>query len=372
MSGGAATGRDGEGPALPRGFPHGGDDPAARVYLRPLDGAGGSGRRPERCEVVIRRGAGTTAVAAPTRDVLAWAAGESEALVRHVTATLDAIAARRAPFAGLASDRPLIMGVVNVTPDSFSDGGAFLDAGRAIDHGRRLVAEGADIVDVGGESTRPGAVPVSADSEMARVLPVVRALAAEGFTVSIDTRRAAVMRAALDAGARIVNDVTALAGDPASPGVAAAAEVPVVLMHMQGEPGTMQNDPHYADAALDVYDHLRARVAACEAAGIPRGRIAVDPGIGFGKTVEHNLRILGRLDLLLGLGCSIVLGVSRKSFIGRLSRGEPPAERLAGSLAAALAGMVRGADILRVHDVAATRQALAVWRAIAEAEALRT
>lgn len=372
MSGTAAIGQEGEGPAFPRGFLHGGDDPAARVYIRPLDGAGGRGRRPDRCEVLIRRAEGTAAVAAPTGDVLAWAAGEGEALVRHAAATLDAIAARRAPFAGLAPDRPLIMGVINVTPDSFSDGGAFLDAGRAIAHGRELAAEGADILDVGGESTRPGAAPVSPESEMARVLPVVRALATEGFVVSIDTRRAAVMEAALDAGARIVNDVTALAGDPAAPRVAAGAGASVVLMHMQGEPGTMQDDPRYADAALDVFDYLRARVAACEAAGIPRDRIAVDPGIGFGKTVRHNLRILGRLDIFLGLGCPVVLGVSRKSFIGRLSRGEPPAERLAGSLAAALAGVARGAHILRVHDVAETRQALVVWRAIASAEALLT
>jgi len=370
MSRAAGLLKKAEGPAFPRGFLHAGDDPAARVYVRPLDGTAFAACRPRHCEVLIRQAEGTASLTAPTGEIVAWAAAEGDGLARHVAATLDAIAAVRAPFAGLAADRPLVMGVINVTPDSFSDGGEFLEVGLAIEHGRRLAAEGADILDVGGESTRPGAAAVSPESEMARVLPVVRALAAEGFVVSVDTRRAAVMKAALEAGARIVNDITALAGDPASPRVAAGAAAPVVLMHMQGEPGTMQNDPRYVDAALDVFDYLRDRIAACEAAGIPRQRIAVDPGIGFGKTVAHNLRILGRLELFLGLGCVTVLGVSRKSFIGRLSRGEPPAERLAGSLAAALAGAARGAHILRVHDVAETRQALAVWRAIAEAETL--
>jgi dihydropteroate synthase len=363
-----ASRRD-EGPAFPRGFLHVGDDPAARVYIRPLDGMGiPSGRRPQCCEVLVRQARGTAAITATTCDILTWAADEGDALSRHIAATLDAVAAERPPFAGLATEKPLIMGVINVTPDSFSDGGEFLEAERAVAHGRQLVAEGADILDVGGESTRPGAAAVSPESEMERVLPVVRALATEGFVVSIDSRRAAVIKAALEAGARIVNDVTALDGDPAAPAMVAGAAAPVVLMHMQGEPGTMQNDPRYVDAVLDVFDYLRGRLAACEAAGIPRQRIAIDPGIGFGKTVAHNLRILGRLELFLGLGCTIALGVSRKSFIGRLSRGEPPAERLAGSLAAALAGAAKGAHILRVHDVAETRQALAVWRAIANVE----
>lgn len=366
MSRPAGIRKRGESPALPRGFLHEGDDPTARVYLRPLDGMGRTECRPQHCEVLIRRDEGTLAMTAPTGEILAWAAAEGDGLARHVAMTLDAIAIERPPFAGLAVSKPLVMGVINVTPDSFSDGGEFLEAERAIERGRRLAAAGADILDVGGESTRPGAAAVSPETEMARVLPVVRALAAEGFVVSIDTRRAAVMKAALDAGARIINDITALEGDLAASMVVADAATPVVLMHMQGEPGTMQNDPRYVDAALDVFDYLRSRIAACEVAGIARQRIAVDPGIGFGKTVAHNLRILGHLELFLGLGCVIVLGVSRKSFIGRLSRGEPPAERLAGSLAAALAGAARGAHILRVHDVAETRQAIAVWRAIAD------
>ncbi|MDX9862567.1 MAG: dihydropteroate synthase [Rhodospirillales bacterium] len=367
MSRAADIPKRGEGPAFPRGLLHDGGDPAARVYIRPLDGAGRAKCCPQRCEVLIRQSEGTLAVEATTPEVLEWAGGEGEALHRHVAATFSAISAERPSFAGLSLDKPLVMGVINVTPDSFSDGGAFLDAGRAIHRGRELVAAGADILDVGGESTRPGAAAVSPECERDRVLPVVRALAGEGYVVSVDTRRAAVMKAALDAGARIVNDVTALDGDPAALTVVADAAAPTVLMHMQGEPGTMQKDPRYVDAVLDVFDYLRDRIAACEAAGISRRCIAVDPGIGFGKTVAHNMRILGRLELFLGLGCPVMLGVSRKSFIGRLSLDEPPAERVAGSLAAALAGIAKGVHILRVHDVAETRQAIAVWRAIADA-----
>lgn len=264
-------------------------------------------------------------------------------------------------FAGLALDRPRLMGIVNVTPDSFSDGGRFLETEAAIAYGRALRAAGADILDVGGESTRPGASPVGEAEEKARVVPVVKALAAEGALVSIDSRHASVMAAALDAGARVVNDVTALEGDPDTLALVAEREVPVVLMHMRGDPGTMQNDPRYNDVVAEVRDYLERRVAACTAAGIPRERIAVDPGIGFGKTVEHNLALIRHLDRLADLGCAILLGASRKSFIGALSKGEPATERLPGSLAAALAGVARGADILRVHDVAATAQALAVW-----------
>jgi dihydropteroate synthase len=257
------------------------------------------------------------------------------------------------------------MGIVNVTPDSFSDGGQHATADAAIAHGRRLIDEGADIVDVGGESTRPGSQPITEQEELARVLPVVRGLAAAGALVSIDTRRAAVMRAALDAGARIVNDVTALTSDCDSLGVVARSSASVVLMHMQGEPQTMQRAPHYDDVVGEVRDYLKGRVAACVAAGIAAERIAVDPGIGFGKTVEHNLLLLANLDKLAGPGVALVLGASRKGFIAALSgRREPANERLAGSLAAALAAVARGADIVRVHDVAATVQALAVWQAV--------
>ncbi|MBT4219622.1 MAG: dihydropteroate synthase [Rhodospirillaceae bacterium] len=256
------------------------------------------------------------------------------------------------------------MGVVNVTPDSFSDGGDHADTENAIAHSFRLAADGADILDIGGESTRPGAAPVSIDEELSRILPVIEALADAGLTVSVDTRHAAVMTAALSAGASIVNDVTALTGDADSMGVVAEKDVPVILMHMQGEPGTMQDNPSYADAAMDVRQYLSARIDACVAAGIDKERIAIDPGIGFGKTLEHNLDILGRLHLLSELDCSVVLGVSRKSFIGKITDVKDPKQRLGGSLAAALAGIDQGANILRVHDVAETVQALAVWDAL--------
>lgn len=318
------------------------------------------------CEVIRRAAAGPihrellsadTLDAAP--DALDPALGAAaEERLRHLRRP-------RPAFAGVAMDRPRLMGVINVTPDSFSDGGERFDPGRAIADGLAMLAAGAALLDVGGESTRPGAEPVEVEEELRRVVPVVRGLAAEGAIVSIDSRHARVMAAALDAGAAVINDVTALAGDPESLALAARAGVPVVLVHMQGEPRTMQADPRYADAALDVFDFLAERVAACEAAGIPRDRIAVDPGIGFGKTLEHNLEILDQMALYHDLGCVLLLGVSRKGFIGRLSGGAPPKARLPGSLAAALAGVARGVQILRVHDVAETAQALAVWQGIA-------
>ncbi len=271
----------------------------------------------------------------------------------------------RPPFAGIAMNRPSIMGVINVTPDSFSDGGDRFDAARAIEDGLAMHEAGAAMLDVGGESTRPGAEAVPLDEERRRVVPVVRGLADQGAPVSIDSRRARVMAAALDAGAAVINDVTALAGDPESLELAARAGVPVILMHMQGEPKSMQADPSYDDAALDVYDYLAARVAACEAAGIGRERIMLDPGIGFGKTLDHNLEILEQLALYHGLGCPLLLGVSRTSFIARLAGDVAPKARVPGSLAAALAGVARGVQMLRVHDVAETAQALEVWGAIA-------
>jgi len=257
------------------------------------------------------------------------------------------------------------MGIVNVTPDSFSDGGLYADTDTAIAQGRRLQAEGAEILDIGGESTRPGASPLAPDAEIARVVPVIRALAAEGALISVDTRRAAVMRAAIEAGARIVNDVTALDGDKESLSVVRDSGVSVVLMHMRGEPQTMQVNPTYDDVVKDVAAYLAGRVQACRAAGIAPERIAVDPGIGFGKTVEHNLQLLSGIDRLRALDVAVLVGASRKAFIGKLSRGEAAPERVFGSIAAALAAVARGAHIVRVHDVAATRQALAVWRAIA-------
>lgn len=267
-------------------------------------------------------------------------------------------------FAGLALTRPLIMGIVNVTPDSFSDGGDRFDPAMAIAAGLAQRAAGADLVDIGGESTRPDAEPVSPGEEQRRVLPVVRGLAGEGIAVSIDTRHAETMAAALDAGARIVNDVTALTGEAASLPLVARRRAPVVLMHMRGDPQTMQKAAHYEDVVAEVRDYLAARAAACEAAGIARADICLDPGIGFGKTLKHNLALLAGLRELAALGYPLLIGVSRKSFIGRLSGGAAPKERTPGSIAAALAAVTRGAAMLRVHDVAETAQALTVWRAI--------
>lgn len=256
------------------------------------------------------------------------------------------------------------MGIVNVTPDSFSDGGETPTNALAIERGLRLMAEGADILDIGGESTRPGAMPVSLDEELARVVPVIETLAGKGACVSVDTRNAPVMAAAIKAGAAIVNDVTALEGDPKSLEVVAESSASVMLMHMQGEPGTMQSNPHYEDVVAEVGAYLITRARACEQAGIAKERIAIDPGIGFGKTLEHNLELLKSIGAFTGLGYPVVLGVSRKSFIGKLSGEDDAARRLPGSLAAGLNGVAQGVSILRVHDVAETRQALDVWQAI--------
>jgi dihydropteroate synthase len=282
---------------------------------------------------------------------------------------IEAITARPLPFAGLVSQRPLVMGILNITPDSFSDGGRHFDAAAAIEAGHAMLQAGADILDIGGESTRPGAEPVSPDEEIARVIPVVRELA-KAAPVSIDTRHAATMQAALEAGAEIINDVTALRHDPAAVDFLARNQVPIVLMHMPGtDPRSMQAQADYADVVLEVARFLRDRVATLEALGIARARIAIDPGIGFGKSMAHNLALIEALPILAQIGCPIMLGASRKRFIGTLSGVEQAEARLAGSLAVALAGAARGAAILRVHDVAETIQALAVWQACANGRA---
>lgn len=266
---------------------------------------------------------------------------------------------------------PRIMGILNVTPDSFSDGGRLASAEEAIEAGLALHTAGADLIDVGGESTRPGATPVPLDEELRRTIPVVEGLAKAGVPVSIDTMKAAVMQAALEAGATVLNDVSALQADPDSLGVAAAATAQVVLMHMPGTPQTMQGLARYADPVAEVMAHLAARIAAAEAGGVARSRIIADPGIGFGKGVEHNLAILRRLDSFHTLGVPLLLGASRKSLIpailekaDRRTGRAPVTDRLAGSLALALRGADAGVQWLRVHDVAATVQALHVWAAV--------
>jgi dihydropteroate synthase len=341
----------------------------ARLYIRPvgrlppdllepgaaLTVAGRPDLRFAAAEVIERDGA------AVRRRLVAAGALAPEAAAGGWHSLLERLQRPRPAVAGLTLDRPRLMGVVNVTPDSFSDGGRYLAPDAAVAHALQLEAEGADILDIGGESTRPGAQSISVEEECRRVLPVIEALARRArVPLSIDTRNAEVMRRAADAGARLVNDVSALTNDPQSLPVAARTGLPVILMHAQGAPRTMQANPTYGDVVLDIHDMLEARIAACEAAGISRERLVVDPGIGFGKTLAHNLALLGALTIFHGLGCPILLGASRKSFIGKLT-GATEEERLPGSLAAVLLGAAQGVQILRVHDVAATRQALAVW-----------
>jgi dihydropteroate synthase len=284
------------------------------------------------------------------------------------TLPLEGRVAAKRPGGGL-SRLPLVMGIVNVTPDSFSDGGRFLDPGAAIDHARRLIAEGADILDIGGESTRPGAQPVAEADEIGRAVPVIEAIRRQSaIPISIDTMKPAVARAAVAAGATMWNDVTALTWSPDSLATAAALGCEVVLMHMQGEPRTMQAAPRYGDVVTEVSAFLAARASAAVAAGVARENIWLDPGIGFGKRAEHSLAVLRNLDRIVALGFPVLVGVSRKSWVARIA-GDASREdqRLGGSIAAALAAVRAGAAAVRVHDVTETAQALAVAGAIGEA-----
>ena len=280
----------------------------------------------------------------------------------------EALTAKRAPLQlgerTVRLDQPQVMGVLNVTPDSFSDGGRFADAAAAAAAGAEMAEYRAAIIDVGGESTRPGAKPVWEGDETERVVPVIRQLASGGATVSIDTRKSEVMTAALSAGARLINDVSGLTFDPRSPDVVAAAGVPVVLMHHQGDPETMQHAPRYDDVLVEVYLWLKERIAVAEAAGIALSNILIDPGFGFGKSVAHNLELMNGLALFHSLGCPVVVGASRKRTIGALSGEAPADQRLGGSIAFALKAVEQGAQIIRAHDVFETVQALKVWRGL--------
>ena len=267
-------------------------------------------------------------------------------------------------FAGLPLDKPLLMGIVNVTPDSFSDGGQFSNTQNAIDHALRLEDEGANILDIGGESTRPGSETVSVSDELKRVLPVIEALKNRASAkLSIDTRKAEVMQNAHQCGANIVNDVSALSYDPESLAFVAKSQLPVILMHAQGDPKTMQNNPVYENVISELIDYFNERIKTCLTAGILKENIALDPGIGFGKTLEHNIQIFSKLEKLRELGCPILMGTSRKSFIGMISGEKDPQKRLAGSIASVLWSLEKGANIFRVHDVSETRQAIEVWNA---------
>jgi dihydropteroate synthase len=279
---------------------------------------------------------------------------------------LAAIEAPRTAIGALTFDRPLIMGIINVTPDSFSDGGLNVRAEEVVAYGLALAKEGADILDVGGESTRPGSEGVAADEELRRAVPVIEGLNRTGHIVSCDTRKANVMRAAIDAGASIINDISALQHDPDSVATIAQLDCPVVLMHSQGDPKTMQLSPAYNDVALDIYDSLEARIKVCVAAGISRSKIVIDPGIGFGKTFRHNLDVLNQLTLFHGLGVSLLVGLSRKGFVGALTGEKTAAQRVYGSLGGAVHAALNGVHIIRVHDVKATVAALAVALASAD------
>lgn len=277
----------------------------------------------------------------------------------------ERLTAPRARLAGLAMDAPQIMGILNITPDSFSDGGENLALADALASGHAMKTAGAAILDVGGESTRPGAAVVAEDEEIARTRPVIEALRADvGLPVSIDTRKLAVARAAVQAGAALVNDVSGFTHDAGLAPFCGKRGLPVCVMHAQGDPATMQDAPRYDDVLLDVYDFLAARIEALGAEGIPRAHILADPGIGFGKTQAHNLALLRGLGLFHGLGCALLLGVSRKRFIGTLGGAPDPQARMPGSVAVGLAGLAQGVQILRVHDVAETAQAVRLWQAV--------
>ncbi len=286
-------------------------------------------------------------------------AGELRALRERITSARPAL---QLPDGRLIDwDRPLIQGILNVTPDSFSDGGLHNSPDRALDHAREMMAQGADIIDIGGESTRPGAEAVSIDEELERVLPVIKKLAGTGAIASLDTRNAAVMRQGLEAGAQIINDVSALAHDEEAVSVLQECAAPVILMHAQGTPQTMQRDPVYDDVLLDVYDYLEQRLEFCQQNGIARDRLIVDPGIGFGKTVDHNAALLQGLALFHGLGVPILLGASRKRFIEAMSRQGRADRRLGGSLSVAQLAWENDIQIVRVHDVPETVQMCDVW-----------
>ena len=279
------------------------------------------------------------------------------------SAALDTIMAPRPNFSGLNMSHTHLMGVLNVTPDSFSDGGINVSPSKAIASGKKMWAEGASIIDIGGESTRPGAATVSRNQELARILPPIAGLLRDDIRVSVDTRHAVVMKRATEAGAAIINDVGGLEGDGVIAAVA-ASEVPVIIMHMKGTPETMQQDPHYEFAPIEIYEFLKMRIEAANKVGIPASNIAVDPGFGFGKNVVHNLQLVTWLSLFQGLGVAVLFGASRKSSIAKISKGEPANGRLAGSIILAAAAWRQGVHIIRVHDVAETTQALAVEAAL--------
>jgi dihydropteroate synthase len=312
-------------------------------------------------EIIEREGARITRRLASVGDAFERDWGR---YTLQASGLMEAITAPRARLAGLSLEAPRIMGIVNVTPDSFSDGGRYATTAAAIAHGLKLVEEGADILDIGGESTRPRSDVVPVKEELKRVIPVIEGLRARtSAVISIDTRKAEVMRQAAAAGADVLNDVSAFTHDAEALEVAADSGLPVVLMHAQGDPKTMNDNPQYDDVVLDAFDYLESRVQACAAAGIPKAKIVADPGIGFGKHLHHNVAVMAGLSLYHGLGVPILLGASRKKMIGQLCDVAEAEDRVPGSLACAVAGIAAGVQIVRAHDVKETKQAIEVWRA---------
>jgi dihydropteroate synthase len=342
---------------------------AKPTWIRPLVGAGDGGAvlgggwtSAKQFDVVTHAADGQQLITRMSEDaIIEQADNRNEAV-----AVFDNIYKPRVDFAGLDMSKPHVMGVINTTPDSFSDGGVHLAPATAISSGVAMSRAGASIIDIGGESMRPGAEAITRNQELARVLPTISGLSRRNIRLSIDTRHAEVMTRACAAGAAIINDVEALRRDGAVD-AAAACGAPVIIMHMQGQPETMQDEPYYDFAPVDIYQFFQERIEAAVAAGIAKSHIAVDPGFGFGKTVAHNLQILNWLSLFHGLGVPIMFGASRKSTIAKLSKGESADQRLAGSLVLAMAAYRQGAQILRVHDVAETVQALAVEQALLQA-----
>lgn len=339
--------------------------PSMKTYFRPLVLTG-----PERPDGALPLAGGPFCF-----DRVEVLSRDQDPVVMPASQTPDKILAEltapRTPIAGLDVGRAQIMGILNVTPDSFTDGGQHDAPAAALAHARRMQSEGADLIDIGGESTRPGALAVPEDQEIARTAPVIAELREAGIMLplSIDTRKTAVAQAAVTAGADLVNDVSGFTFDPDLARFCADHALPVCVMHAQGDPQTMQQNPHYENVLLDIYDYLAARVQALEDTGIARAQIIVDPGIGFGKTQAHNLALLARISLFHGLGCPILLGASRKKFIATLGQAPEVAERVHGSVGVALAAVAQGVQILRVHDVFATRSALTLWQASVKGQA---
>ena len=316
-----------------------------------------------RAELYIPSTEGVLAVNEDIAEISNWGAENSVELESVIGRLIKSVSSPRISFAGLSLDHPILMGVVNITPDSFHDGGRFTNHVLAVAHAKKLLNSGAEILDIGGESTRPGADPISEQEEIDRIAPVIEGLVDEKAVISVDTRKAGVMRVALSLGAKIVNDVSALSDIGAIEAVK-KAKASAILMHMQGIPKTMQRRPNYFDPPYEIANFLSRKVALCERAGIPRDRLAIDPGIGFGKLDHHNFAILNALPILHGIGVPIVIGVSRKSFIGRFSGTGKTKDRLAGTISATLHAISQGVQIHRVHDVAAIKQALTIWERI--------